>query len=321
VSEYLEKQRYQSEASKVALIALDVAQGRKDWADVVEAISSANELEEIQEELPFVTDDLEELYNENVVNQGLRWRLDTLNKILGSLRKGKFGFVFARPEVGKTTFLASEVTFMAGQTDRPILWVNNEEQGSTVNLRCYQAALGLTHEELFQDIEANRERFYALTHRNIKIYDDASVNKKAVEKLCQQLNPALIIFDQIDKIYGFEAERHDLKLKTIYQWARELAKMYGPVIGICQAGGTGEGKKYLSMTDVDSSHTAKQAEADWILGIGASNNEGDEFVRYLSVCKNKLEGDNDTIEALRHGKVSVLIEPIRARYKDSMKWN
>lgn len=320
-AEYFEKQRHQSEAAKIALVALDVAQGKKDWDTVIEAVSKVGEIKPIEEAEEFVTDDLEELYNAQVANQGLRWRLDTLNKILGSLRKGDFGFVFARPEVGKTTFLASEVTYMAGQADGPILWCNNEEQGSKVNLRAYQAALGVTREELFSDIEANRERFFAETKRNIKIYDNAGMSRRDVERVCKQLNPVMIILDQIDKIYGFESERHDLKMKAIYQWARELSKTYGPVVGICQAGGTGEGKKYLDMNDVDSSHTAKQGEADFILGIGATNKEGEEYVRYLHACKNKLEGDLDTIPELRHGKVQVLIRPELARYEDSMKWS
>jgi replicative DNA helicase len=72
------------------------------------------------------------------------WRLKSLNTALGSLRMGDFGFVFARPETGKTTFLASEVTFMAEQTEGNILWFNNEEQGGKVKSRCYQATLGLT---------------------------------------------------------------------------------------------------------------------------------------------------------------------------------
>ena len=69
-----------------------------------------------------MTNDLELLYNESIKQQGLRWRLQTLNKMLGSLRKGDFGFIFARPETGKTTFLTSEITHFAIQAEKPILW-------------------------------------------------------------------------------------------------------------------------------------------------------------------------------------------------------
>jgi hypothetical protein len=43
---------------------------------------------------------------------------------------------------------------------------------------------------------------------------------------------------------------------------------------ICQADGTGEGQKWLTMSNVANAKTSKQAEADWILGIGKVNDPG-----------------------------------------------
>ena len=62
--------------------------------------------------------------------------------------------------------------------------------------------------------------------------------------------------------------------------------------------------------------TAKQAEADWILGIGKVNDESYAFRRYLNISKNKLIGDKDTLPDLRHGSTQVLIKPEIARYED-----
>ena len=70
------------------------------------------------------------------------------------------------------------------------------------------------------------------------------------------------------------------------------------------------------MDNVANAKTAKQAEADWILGIGASHSDGFEFVRHLHASKNKLTGDEDSDPALRHGKLDVIIQPEIARYKD-----
>ena len=64
----------------------------------------------------------------------------------------------------------------------------------------------------------------------------------------------------LDKIKGFNSDRDDLKLGFIYQWARELAKQYCPVIGVSQADGTGEGKKWLTMDNVSGAKTSKQAK-------------------------------------------------------------
>ena len=316
VENLLKRHREAGMAEVLANLALQVTNGEKTYADILDHIEKVEVDKPIEEETPFVTDDLEELYKEQIATPGLRWRLDSLNHSLGSLRRGDFGFLFARPETGKTTFLASEITHMATQTNRPILWFNNEEQGEKVMLRCIQAALGLSQAELWHDMTANKQLFYDVTKRNIKIVDNASMHKSEVERICKAYNPALIIFDQIDKIKGFNADRNDLELGACYIWARELAKQYAPVIGVTQASGEGEGTKWLHMGHVANAKTAKQAEADWIVGIGKSNDDGDGYSRYINISKNKLQGDADTIPDKRHGKFAVVIEPEIARYSD-----
>ncbi len=316
--ELIEKHKKQTLAHEIALLAISISEGKQEFDLLKEKINQV-ETTTVVEEYEFVTDDLEELYERQVHTHGLRWRLHTLNRMLGSLRKGNFGFLFARPESGKTTFLASEITFMAEQlseTDGPILWFNNEEEGEKVKLRLYQASLGIQLAELFSDRLGNNTKYLARTKGKIKMIDSATINKKQIEKMCAALNPSLIVFDQIDKVKGFDGDREDLRLGSIYQWAREIAKSYCPVIGVTQADGTGEGKKWLTMENVANAKTAKQAEADWILGIGCTHNEGFEFVRHLHLSKNKLTGDEDSDPELRHGRQDVLIEPQVARYRD-----
>lgn len=317
----LESMKERELAHAVALKAIDVSEGRAVFADIAGLLGDVQRVEDMAGDIQFVNSSLQDIYDNNLHKAGFRWRLESLNRMLGSLRKGNFGFVFARPEVGKTTFLASEITFMATQTDGIILWINNEEVGSVVLSRCYQASLGIPSQVLYGDIAANEKEYRRITGDRIKIVDDAGITKKKIEELCKRLNPVLIVVDQLDKVRGFNSDlRHDLQMKEVYRWARGLAKEYGPVIGICQAGGTAENKKWLDMNDVDSSHTAKQGEADFILGIGAVNDEGKEFIRYLHLSKNKLPGDEDTLPALRHGKIDVNIRPDIARYEDRMKW-
>lgn len=302
-------------AYELALVSLDVSEGRSS-PDNIFSILDKFEQKKQSEEFTFVTGDLNELYQQSVQQQGLRWRLSTLNRMLGSLRKGDFGFIFARPETGKTTFLASEITHFATQVERPILWFNNEEQGSKVMLRCIQASLGLTAAELYTDLGANQQAFNDNGGQYIKIFDSANIHRRQVEQLCKELNPSLIIFDQADKLKGFTDDREDLRLGAIYIWIRELAKTHCPVIGVCQADASGEGKRWLTMENVANAKTAKQAEADWILGIGKTHDTALEYVRHFHLSKNKLTGDEDTDPSLRHGKADVLIKPLIARYED-----
>ena len=305
-------------AYQLAVLAFEVSEGKKDYEslqsyintlDVHLTTSSSNDLS-------FVESDLELLKNESFNTRGLRWRLGCLNRSLGSLRKGDFGFIFARPETGKTTFLASEISYFATQTDRPILWFNNEEQGSKVQLRIHQAFAGKTLLELFNNTTKYRDIYEQNGGRNIRVYDSALITKSQVESICKEFNPGCIVFDQLDKIQGFSADREDLRLGHTYIWARELAKVYCPVIGVCQSDASGEGRRWLEMDNVANAKTAKQAEADWIVGIGKTHAESEETFRYLSICKNKLIGDDDSDPAMRHAKLQVKLQPEIARYLD-----
>lgn len=302
-------------AFEIAELAHKVSEGKDSISSLVGFLDKVKGSAPLTQE-EFVTDDLEALCEHFEQQPGLRWRLDSLNKSLGSLRKGDFGFIFARPETGKTTLLASEISFFARQVERPILWFNNEEQGQKVMLRIMQAALGISATDLLANKLENKQKFNELTKHHIKIVDTAAIHKNMVQHLCKEYNPALIVFDQIDKIKGFEADRNDLRLGQIYIWARELAKTYCPVLGVCQADGTGEGKKYLTMENVADAKTSKQAEADWILGIGKTHTPGFEMIRHLNISKNKLQGDKDSDPSMRHGMFDVLIEPTIARYRD-----
>lgn len=317
VEELLKSYKQKSVLSQLALVAYDASEGRKKREDVDKIIKQLETVDELTNlVLEPVTDDIEQLLNETYLQTGLRWRLDALNKSIGSLRKGDFGFVFARPETGKTTFLASEITKMAEQAERPVLWFNNEEQSNKVKLRCIQALLGLTNVELQRDPKGAQQEYDRRIQGRLLLYDVVSATAKDIEQICKHHEPSLIVFDQIDKIKGWSNDREDLRLGSVYQWAREMAKTYGPVIGITQADGTGDNQRWLTMNHVANAKTSKQAEADWILGIGKVDDIGFEQVRFLNISKNKLSGDEDTIPELRHGRMDVLINPYIGRYED-----
>lgn len=316
--ESLSKQRHAVELAQEAILVSEGKGSLEKVKSLTEKITTEQQVNAAVEPIKevFVNNNITQVLSDEAAEPGLYWALLSLNKSLGPLRQGNFGFLFARPETGKTTFLAHNVTHMAKSTMRNILWFNNEEAGANVLIRCYQAAFGITLAELHADPKKWEHLFQENIGQRLKIKDEARISRKEIELLCAEHDPTLIIFDQIDKIDGFEAERYDLKMKSIYNFGRELSKTYGPVIGVCQAGSTGEGKKWLGMNDVDSSHTAKQGEADWMLGIGKTFDDDYKEVRYLHLSKNKLHGDKDSDPSLRHGKWETRIIPEIAQYAD-----
>ena len=301
-------------ASNLSTSFHNYAEGRTNEEEIERLLQEFNEDEKNEQESPFVEDSFVDIYNGQIRDPGLRWRLHSLNRAVGSLRKGDFGVIFARPETGKTTFLASEISHFSSQSVQPILWFNNEEQGTKVKFRIFQAYFGLSLRDVASNINHYQDLYTEQT--NIKIYDNASIHKRKVDELCKEYKPALIVFDQLSKVKGFSNDREDLRLGQAFAWGRELAKEYCPVLAVNQADASGEGKKYLNMDNVANAKTAIQAEADLIIGIGKSHDNGFEYIRHLNICKNKLSGDEDTDPTLRHSKIDVLIQPDQARFKD-----
>jgi len=183
-------------------------------------------------------------------------------------------------------------------------------------IRIYQAYFGVTLDVLMANVGKFKKAFNEQVGERFQLYDSATISRREVEKVVQRVQPSIVIYDQIDKIKGFNADREDLRLGTIYQWARELAKGSHAAIGVCQADGTAEGVRYLTMEHVANAKTAKQAEADWILGIGKVHDDNLQKVRYLNISKNKLFGDPDSISELKHGHFECLIAADIARYED-----
>ncbi len=316
----LERLREAFVASSIEGIAHAVAEQQQPFtalleafekADVERKLDLAEEVGETWAEL-----DLEKALVERNSKGALTWRLKYLNKSLGPLRKGDFGFIFARPETGKTTFLISEISNFLPQIDSKILWIANEEESTGIVARLYSSVLSIPISKILDNPSKYVDEFLEKGGNKIKLCNSASIRQKDINKFLEEEEYDLAIFDQLDKIHGFDAERYDLLMKAKYQWAREMAKKYCPVIGVCQAGGSGEGKQYLEMTDVDSSYTAKQGEADWILGIGKSDNEDLSSVRYLNILKNKLLGGGDSDPLLKHSKTHVKINLDIFRYED-----
>lgn len=262
---------------------------------------------------------LDDLIKETVGSSGYDWRLEELNMMLGPLRKGDLVIVAARPEVGKTTLIASEITYMAEQlpNDRPVLWVCNEEAGNRVKLRIYQAALGKKKDDIIKDTEKTNEELIELLGSldKIQVAFSPYITVKQIEELCKTLNPGIIVIDQLDKVHGIKADRPDLMYKALYQWARVLANEYGPTIVVSQADAEAEGQRWLTQNRLDGSKTAKQGEADALIMIGKDDDPKYEYSRFISIAKNKLAGGPKSVESMRHGRVEVTINPEVARYE------
>lgn len=267
--------------------------------------------------------------------EGLRFRLNTLNECVKPLRGGDFLVWAARPDAGKTTAIASEVTYMAPQVDklypgqkRSIVWLCNEGPTKQIVYRTFQAAGGWTDEQMFKLAKTPDPKYQSKLRREyvellggrpgvLRVFPIHDKWSHDVEDIIKAHNPALVVFDMIDNIkFGGEmanlGTRTDQVLETMYQWARMLGVKYDTaIIATSQMSAEAENVMWPPQSALKDSKTGKQGAADVIVMMGRVNDNPNS--RYLSTPKNKRK---------RTGKPSclmaeVLFDPDHARLRDA----
>lgn len=246
----------------------------------------------------------DDMIAEETNDVGLHWRLNALRQSTRALRPGDFGIIAMRPDRGKTTLVASEVTYMAPQLRelypdelRPIVWFNNEGPGRRIVSRIRQSALGLSVREVV-DLgaeEAQRQYIEALGGREdmIRVIDIHGYSSWEVEELIRKHQPAVAVFDMIDNLRFSGAtmnggERTDQVLESMYGAAREWCVKYDMVgIATSQLSAAAEGVKFPPQTDLKDSRTGKQGACDFIIVGGVDNAQPN--TRYISLTKNKIK--------------------------------
>lgn len=303
-------------SNQIALKAIAVAEGREEFENLVVFVEE-NKITKIAsvDDVNILSMDITTYAEEEEGSDELHWRLAWLNKSLGPVRRGNLGHVFANPEVGKTAFWVSEVTHMAQHTTRPIVVFFNEEDGKEVIYRMYSSMLGIPYKEILEDKPKYAKQFLDLGGERIIFVDQAPLKIGMIEKVMAKYEPVFCVIDNADKIAVKQLERRDLEIHNIYKWARELAKSYCPILTVAHADATAYGEKYLDESMMANSKVGKPAEMDFIIGIGRE--EGESVARYLSLPKNKLRGDKNTIEQLRHGRWPVSLQAEISRFVDT----
>jgi replicative DNA helicase len=268
----------------------------------------------------YLRDDIYDLLAEEQDDSGLRWRLDCLNQSIRGLRPGDFGIIAGRPDKGKTTFIASELTCLAAQLppEQCALWLNNEGPGKRIIPRLYQAALGAVQSELIKGMQRGtlKDEYVKIMGAidRIRIVDVHGMDNYTVEGIIEKNRPGIVVYDMIDKIRGFgDAARTDLALEKMYDWGRDIAVKYEMAgLATSQISNEGDGLQFPTLGMLKDSKTGKQGACDFQLMIGASNDPGLAAVRYIGMPKNKLRREGQPSDP----RATVQYSPQRARYED-----
>ena len=254
--------------------------------------------------IPYANTDIAAMLAEDENDWGFKWRLDCMNKAMRPLRPGDFGIIGARVDRGKTTWLASELTFMAEQIrglygkDRPIIYLNNEGPGGRIVKRMYQAALGVDNDKLVELSRAGTLRQQYLDAiggwDSIKVIDVHDRPMSFLEQVVKRLDPSVVVYDMLD-VVPFDGgmmnggTRTDQILEAAYQRARIMSVKYEhAAIATSQLSAEAEGNAYPTLAMLSNSKTGKPGAADWVAMLGASSDPLMDDTRWIGLPKNKL---------------------------------
>jgi replicative DNA helicase len=250
-----------------------------------------------------ITDSIEDILAEKASGMRFSWRYNPLNDSMHDVRTGKTVIVAARPDVGKTSFLTDQVTHMRhsvkDQTDRPILWLNNEGKGGEILLTAYRSAINATQDEIAafggKRCQAAMDKYLGAEDAFI-VYDVHGRHYTEIEQIIEELNPCLVVCDMLDNIKGFEGEsRTDLRLEQLYIWFRESSVIYDYFgIASSQLSAWAEGVAFPDKGMLKDSKTGKAGACEGIITIGKKNQEPEDEIglnphtRYIGCPKNKF---------------------------------
>ena len=137
---------------------------------------------------------LDQLLSEETGDNDFPFSFSLINENIKGLDRGNLGIIFARPEVGKTTFCCFLAASYIKQGFQVVYWAN-EEPASRIKLRIIQSYFELTKREMVE------QRF------------------ELVERYQKEIEPYLVIMDSV----GTSVEEVD-----------EYAKLNKPDIMFCQ---------------------------------------------------------------------------------------
>lgn len=228
--------------------------------------------------------------------RGLSLYPPALNNAIGprGLQEGSHVVVFGRPEISKSGFCITNASRWA-MGGKKVLYFINEDPEVNIHLRILCCLTGFTEEDVLKDIDKAIKMAQTRGFDNIAIKGLTPGTALEIDKWIVEEKPDVIIVDQLRNLWA-KADSRTNQLDQVARDVRDLGKKHGIVVlSVSQAGESAEGKAILGMTDIDSSKTGLPAAADVLIGIGATQEHVATGYRVLTLCKNKVNGNHDSL--------------------------
>ena len=246
-----------------------------------------------------VEQDLDMLLEEEAGDPDFPFSFDLIAENVSGLDRGNLGILFARPEVGKTTFCCFLAASYVKQGFKVTYWAN-EEPAPKIKLRIIQSYFELTREQMVEQRVSLGHRYKEEIAPLLTIMDSVGTSVEEIDEYAKLNTPDVMFCDQLDKFrVSGEYNRGDERLKETYVVAREIAKRNKLLLwAVSQASYDAHDRQWIDYSMLDNSRTGKAGEADIIIGIGKTgSSEVENTVRHICISKNKLNGWHGMINA------------------------
>jgi replicative DNA helicase len=297
-------------ARQIGEKALDIFTGESEEFGELKKLIEVVEDGRISDKTTYtiVDKNLDELLTEEAGDNDFPFKFHLINEHVKGLDKGNLGIIFARPEVGKTTFCCFLAASYIKQGFQIVYWAN-EEPATRIKLRIIQSYFELTKDDMIEKRFDLLDRYKKEIEPYLVIMDSVGTSIEEVDEYAKLNKPDIMFCDQLDKfrIKG-EYNRGDERLKETYVTAREIAKRNECLVwAVSQASYDAHDRQFIDYSMLDNSKTGKAGEADIIIGIGKTgSSEIDNVVRHICISKNKING--------WHGMINVQIDVQKGVY-------
>lgn len=230
------------------------------------------------------------------------------DKTDGGLEGGDHVVLYGLTEIGKSAASIQMSCGFANQGARG-LYIINEDKTSRIAQRHVHCLSGMDKFECARDPEKAQRLANERGLGNVIVVGLAPGSLSQIEALVEKYDPRWIIVDQLRNILTGTKNNRVVQLEEAATGMRNILKASNTVgISVTQAGDSATNKPYLEVGDVDFSNVGIPAQADLMIGIGATESMLALNERGISLPKNKLSGD--------HAKYVVRIVPSLSQIRD-----
>lgn len=184
----------------------------------------------------------------------------------GIPRKSQVG-ICARPNVGKSTFLANWAATYA-RNGLKVLYITNEDSAEECAIRIIARLSGDSRTKVEDDPESSRRKAMEIGLGNVYIESLTPGSLSEIRSLVSSIRPDLCIVDQLYPIITAAKSGPTLELANFASGTRQLAREFDCVMVIVTQRDKASGDRlYLKQEDAEWSSTGFAAQLDLMIGL------------------------------------------------------